>query len=164
MHICSFAHCISIVYITSQHQHSCPLPYLHIAHTMHSLACGINSSSNGHLQLLCLKLSTLSVAHLGCQIRGCWASGGVNWNLSLTSVMWCSFIYCSQFVCTYLNWFNHTWSSISNRLWAPCYTSESLCLICVYLHLSVVSAGIILCFICTCLSIVLAGTIFCAYS
>jgi hypothetical protein len=51
----------------------------------------------------------------------------------IASTIWCSFIYLiSWFVYFSHHWFNHTWSSDSNRLWAPCHISELLWTICVY--------------------------------
>ena len=104
MHIHSFARRISIVHTTSQRWNSSPLPY---PRTMYSAACGINSSSNGHLHLLCL---TLSILLLSSVLRsGGVEPQGVYWDLSLTPIMWRLFIYCPDLY-TSPHWFNHTWS------------------------------------------------------
>ena len=80
MHIHSFVHHISVVCTTSQNQNSCPLPYPHIAHTMHCSMWHQFKFKRTPSPFLPHIIHLLTL--LGSQIRGV-KPQGVYWDLSL---------------------------------------------------------------------------------
>jgi len=115
---------------------------IHLLRRSHSVKLHITCQNWNHQQYI----------WCWCRVIGGATRNGY-WDLSLTPYIHVTVPLYTFPICTYIFTCPCTCPLSSNRLWAPCRTSESLSLsesICVYLHLSVVSTGTILCFICAC--------------